>query len=110
MSNQRKDPDSRVPIVIDARGYLERHSELIGETDTLSAVATAVVDASDVEVGSPALTIESTEFTANGVIRIWLSGGNAGESYRVRVRITGTVTSPAQLQDDHTVVIDVSHE
>lgn len=111
MSEFVKDPNaSGIPFVVDARAYLEEHSRLIGETDTLSAATATIVDATDAEDGGAALTIDATEFTPAGLVRVWTSAGTAGESYRIRVRITGTVTSPAQLQDDRTFVVNVSHQ
>lgn len=87
-----KDPDAVLDYAIDWTSWLV-------SGDAISTATWAIDDAPDA-----VLVIDSSSIVA-GVPTVWLSGGTAGETYRVRCRVT-TTDSRTDDRTMHVVVRD----
>jgi spore coat protein U-like protein len=94
------DPDTVLPYQIDLSAYFAA----IG--DRLDTATITVVDAADQPIASDLMVVQ-VQCAFTGQVTFWLTGGTAGQQYRVRCRFRGASTTPVQLQDDITVVIPV---
>ena len=86
-----KDPDAELPYDWDWSEWLGDDAEIASITVT----AETGLDVDDSDIVTP----------ANQVVRVWLSGGDAGESYKVTCRVTTDETPPRI--DDRSVRIRV---
>lgn len=105
-----KDPQSVTPYQMDLTRYLDAHNRSIGAMDAIASVEVVPVNEDDTPNTATTINIESVQFTTAGLVTVWVSGGEVGETVRLRVRFTGTLTDPVTLIDDRTIMFRVMNQ
>jgi hypothetical protein len=96
-----KDPNARLDYYLAWGSWLA-----LAGSDTLTTVAVSAdsgITVESSEIVAAEITLDGLTYPANSVVRLWLSGGTAGERYEVRV----SVTTALGREDDRSIDIVV---
>lgn len=97
-----KDPDAKLDYKVDFaastnNGGSSDYEDYLEDGETIDSIVTVFADSANITIDSYSL------FDGNTSVVVWLSGGVAGEVYRVTTRIQ--TVEPFGRMDDRSIII-----